>query len=543
MNKSEIVDDKKLTEGVNYREKSKNFPSKSLSKPINTRKRLLIFIAVTIGILAIATLLLWNGTPYSSKHLIPKALNISISNQANQNVFVSGYPNFDNLTLANFPIQLSLRNIFSYKNHLIAVGYNMIYEIDDASKHIVRHLVPEKLPCTNWSTKINNYLYIICHNGVYNLDLDSGNIIKSYIDVNDSYKHREESDSFSFTNSTITHFRDTLWIGGYNGVLAINTRTDKTSLYTRTSFGDPEGSEYFIKSNNAFVWVVAYKKGGSETTLRIYNPKTDRWHELSKKEMENIFGQENKEIRTFGYNDNEAYFYTGTQPTIIAKYTLQKGLEKNITLNSNEIDQLSRQFGLMPKVYETIRAKYFPNLALTDGAYYFDDRVGKISAFHWPDDLLPGFYALSNKFNDTYYLSSFNGIWQLNRGDNYPSIFTPYDINNYNAHSLFITDDGKYLVMPGTDESNLPQEVYPKILLLEIATKKLTNLSPTISQFKLASEEDRKKYIDIASGNFTSLSQSGNIISISRNDPFPEHKVENSVIGEINLITKRFSLK
>src|SRR3989344_8889257 len=98
--------------------------SKTKSFRIQKSKYFLVVIVLSVFVL------LFFKNYRNTKNVFDQSELLPIDKREVKNVFVKGYPDFDNLTLDSFQTPKEIRNIFNYGDNLIIVDYNGVFEID-----------------------------------------------------------------------------------------------------------------------------------------------------------------------------------------------------------------------------------------------------------------------------------------------------------------------------------------------------------------------------------------------------------------------------
>lgn len=483
------------------------------------------------------------GSQWSVWHKpLGRVIELKIDRNIIPNAFVAGYPDFDNLTMRSFRDTHDRRNMFPYKNHIIVVGLDFVYEIDPSNSTLVRRLRPDALPCANWGTVIGSNLYILCYSGkygVFQIDLETGNLVKSYTNYTYLQDGRDTTD-FKFGNASIVSMGNMLWLGGPEGVISINTKNDQVRFYTDQEIGIKAINGYEVFATKEYMGVVAY---GHESGVSIYNPRRDTWTRLANPQALPE-GQNDDYLSVFGVTDKKVYFIQNgldSKPTNIAEYSLAGGLKPVVSVDPEKLKTLVQKYpDVQGNTMAAIVHEYLSGLQMQSGDQYINDPANLIKKFVWSDESLPRFNALSNRVGDTYYLTENKSIWKLTRGAKYPVLFYKANLSmNRYFWPLYVTQDGQKIVLFGQNEHGGPGEFDLNVYILHTDTKKLVDISPLPGVLYGEVKKDTNLYSEISVGGTITYQQNSDLLTLVKEN----NKGQKLTVGVVDLAKDKFSFK
>lgn len=460
-------------------------------------------------------------------------------------VLVKGYPDFESLTVEDFQPPQDIRYVTKYEDKTVVVGYNKIFEFDQNNR-ISRRLIKSKMNCVSDATRINNILYVLCSSGkIYLLNLDTGLVEGIYLHDGSKYYYggfngRNGSlkiENYSFTNSSITSLNDDLWLGGYNGILRIDTKNKTSKVYLSGTIGFKSGREYKIFSNKNFVWTLTY---GGENGLSFYNPSTDSWDPYNVEKLKSFIGQNDVEIKDLGYMSDSAYFVNSSSPNkpyysvdFVVKYNLKEGLVKVKTYNA---DEESKMFEGKGEYKNILRDKLLPGMIVTNpGNYmkleYEDEDSNKVLEFKWPSEEIEYVWQISNTYDDSRYMVSKNGVWSLHKGEMLPTLINNNLPTDFYVRFMYQTKTGE-IIMIGNDSSYEPREFVLEVYVYNLKSSKYYNISPSKRILQSTDSNLKEKYYELVGGRDLKFSQEdNNIVKI--------YGATSKEIGNIDLVNYR----
>jgi hypothetical protein len=262
----------------------------------------LVFIIPTFALLGlVAFSILWKVSQDSK---IPLAL-------------INYVPNFDKLNLTDLPTLIDNRNIFTYNNHMLVVGFNRIIELDPVTNSIVRINNTNVLDCVNQTAIIGNYLYIACYmqqhlpensslpySILYKLNLETGKIVKTYFNKIpalpsplDVQKVLENPYIYigRKANLNVVAQGPILWMSSWDGVMRMDTRTEKITSYTAKEVFHNTCLPDTIFNDNGVITVTAGTSYNEvfmcKSEVVTLNSATNQWVKTSLNEFDYVMNQ------------------------------------------------------------------------------------------------------------------------------------------------------------------------------------------------------------------------------------------------------------
>ncbi len=368
-------------------------------------------------------------------------------------VFLTGVPKVDfaHLNLADFPsvdegYGILKPIVWNNKVFINSIPYVLEYDLQG---NLVRYANFNSTDCARDLALINDSLYVACNGkGIYEIDLNANKV---------SYFYTQKDGLKELRNLQFAVDAETLWIGTFEGVTKVDTKTRKATVYGEelNIGGSAFGSNVY--AHNGQVWAViganAYNNGG----LAYYDKNADKWETYQVKDLKEkdltrldvmygdlmvsdqgvyaIFqdgGPENVVLKKFDsaqkkwttvYHDAYVQFKKG-----VAKYLPPAETYRNFDYDLSAQDQLPSS-----SVFSTIRV-------FLDGKWVKVPIVAK------------KYTTLSSLVKGTYYLLSASGIDSFTEADAFPKalIKTPVYALEI-APRFFVTNDQKYVVYVAVD--------------------------------------------------------------------------------------------
>ncbi len=410
-----------------------NQPPDSVSPPLPTKPKKIYFFVLGVILFFIALgffvlqsksknqLTSTNETLISpTPEVIKENPYLDIQKIEIKNALVPYVPNFDNLSLSDLPNISDVRAAYSYNSHVILVGSSNIIELDPKTNEIIRVANTSIFDCFYYSIKIENDLYLACNEtgklklqGIYKLDLKTGNVIKSY----------KPKLGVDFTNLNIALSGKTVWGGAQNGVIKIDTVTNDVSFYPSEKFNYFANCPWYnVGANDANVWVTP--QASDCVGVSVYNNLTDSWENYPNNVFESVC-QINPINNYFTFAFSKERFYLATNGGIgdpgDCLFTYDKNIKTWVKVADPKKDQLNK-----PKDY---RNKYFPSALLAqnngsqDAEFNYYESNGEVNDYKWERTFL----SIAGKRSNKYYILANDGIYTL-ENNSFPKLLIRVNI-------------------------------------------------------------------------------------------------------------------
>jgi len=357
-----------------------------------------------------------------------------------KNVLVPYVSNFDNLSQSDLPNITDIRAVYSYNGHVILVGSPNIMEVDPNTNEIIRAADKRIFDCFYYSVKIGDALYLACNGtgglklqGIYKLDLKTGNIVKSY----------KPKPGVDFTNLNIALSGKTVWGGAQNGVIKIDTLTNDVSFYPSEKFSYSAHCPWYnIGANDVNVWMTP--QASDCVGVSIYNNATDFWDNYPNNVFESVC--QVKPIThyfTFAYSREKFYLAAngGIGDPGDCIFTYDQNTKTWIKVADPKKDQLKK-----PKDY---RNKYFPNALLAqnngsqDVEFNYYESGGEVNDYKWERT----YFSIAGRRSNKYYILANDGVYTLEK-NSFPKLITKVNIP-VGGNTSFVDNKEEYALLIG----------------------------------------------------------------------------------------------
>lgn len=486
-----------------FKEDTTNFSEELLQNPDrkNPKKALLFFILLLmlILILIITPFIFFNDKTSINKKIETKTINfidknfLVIDTSIKENVFIDKVPFFEKLDYQNLPQTYDIRNAYNYKSNLIIAGFNKIIIYSPTENKIIKQNNPHILDCLNSSTLIDNFLYVLCYGndskrGLFVVDLDNNKIIKSYHD-----KLKIPLDKFlqisrekqlaipTLLNGRVTGKNNNVWIGAWNGVFKIDTKTDEVNFYKNKDMGFSEGCQSFrAYSNRKTVLILPVNSSNCEGGLTLFDDSNNLWKNFKVNDFDVTDDRKDINLDLIAYSENNLYL----------SYILESS-KRGLKMRLTTYDWKDEKWIKVIDYFGNEGYKKFRNTILSDTVITFSGE-GSTTNYSYIDKTtgkpidsvspLPSYLGISQLLNNKYYLFSNNGIYVLEK-EGFPKLLFPVQIKNsyVNEYSkFFVNEKEEYAVLigrrGGMDLSNptLRTELYADYI--DLKSGKITNM-------------------------------------------------------------------
>lgn len=366
-------------------------------------------------------------------------------------VFLTGVPKVDfaHLTLQDFPLvdeSYSILKPIVWNNKVFVNSSRYILEYD-LKGNLLEYANFNSTDCARDLALINDSLYVACQGkGIYEIDLNANKV---------SYFYSQKDGLQELRNFQFAVDGETLWMGTFEGVAKIDTKTHKATVYDQelNVAGSAFGTNVY--AHNGDVWAVVGGNAYNNGAITHYDKNADKWETYQVKDLKEkdltrldvmygdfmvadqgvyaIFqdgGPENVVLKKFDsaqkkwttvYHDAYLQFNKGA-----AKYLPPVETYRNFDYDLNAQDNSS-------SVFSTVRV-------FLDGKWISVPIVDK------------KYVSLSPLVKGTYYLLSAYGIDSFTEQDAFPKVLIKTPVYALEvAPRFFITNDQKYVVYVAVD--------------------------------------------------------------------------------------------
>ncbi|MBP9719628.1 MAG: hypothetical protein KBD46_04085, partial [Candidatus Levybacteria bacterium] len=263
-------------------------------KPRSKKKKFIIMgivaaVIILFVVLVIIMMQLSKPAPKPAPKVVPtptKAVStiLPVDTSRNDTILVTGVPHFLDMKPSDLPNVYDVRGVFNYKQNLIIVSTSGIVEFDPRTNEIIRQNDSRLFNCMKYATVIGTTLYVSCTQppGIYGINLENGKLEKAYT-----------GGSTLLSYATVSSVNDTLWVGGKNTVVKINTKDDAMQEYAPKDLGMPDCQYFMVHSYRENTWVTCVSP--TIAGVSLYNEKDNTW-------TPHIPENQTNPIYTLGYN-------------------------------------------------------------------------------------------------------------------------------------------------------------------------------------------------------------------------------------------------
>lgn len=354
-----------------------------------------------------------------------------------------------NIDVLDLPGAAGISNIIEYKNHLWFVGDGSIKEYDIENGKLISYSNRKKANCDRDVVLIDEYIYATCrvtndtfgttHQPTTKIFTGDYGILKINPNSHEVERVFERKDGLlDGENYTLYQDGNDIWIGTYNGVGRINTKTNKVNFYRQELSHIESIRPYSIVSmliDKEYVWVFFYSHIESKGGAATYSKKNGIWKDLSEPEL-----NEHQDKLSNLYIGSAKLIPGGIQIAFSDRSTADKKIvEKQFNYESGIWKKVGEYPGGSGLQYEETR-KLLESTYPSRPSYYFVDTNG-LTQIRMPGTNKTyelngrGNRILSPVFEGKRYILTGATIDVLDNSAAFPQIYIPLEKSMFSYHS------------------------------------------------------------------------------------------------------------